>query len=109
MVTTSLQGNFRFRAVYDGGRSAAGKYFVLFALKNSLEANRLGITVTKKIGCAVVRNRARRVIREGFRLCEHFAQGYDFVVLARPSIVGVGMNDIIPELTKLAKRLNLGT
>jgi len=110
MVTTSLKGNFRFKAVYDGGHSAAGKYFVLFVLKNSFNLNRLGITVTKKIGCAVVRNRVRRVIKEGFRLCEHnFAQGFDIVILARPAMVGTVLNDITPELTRLATKLQLGS
>jgi len=105
---SSLKSNFRFRAVYDGGRSAAGKYFVLFVLENSLKLNRLGITVTKKIGIAVVRNRARRIIKESFRLNEPvFVPGLDIVILARPAIVGANIHSVMPELLRLAKKLRV--
>ena len=108
----SLKSNFQFRAVYDSGHSVGGKYIVLFCMENSLGINRLGITVSKKVGNSVVRNRARRVIRESYRLMEmgcaqKYAQGYDFIVLARKPVVTVGLVDVMAELLRLVKKLQL--
>ena len=108
MEFTSLRGNLRFKAVYDGGRSAAGRCFVMFVLKNTLGLNRLGITVTKKIGNAVVRNRVRRVVREGFRLDGfEWPSGYDIIVLVRRPAVSAGLNNAMKELSFLRNKLGI--
>lgn len=70
--------------MYSKGKSAVTPYMVVYCRRNRLGHNRLGVTVSTKIGCAVVRNRARRRIRELFRLAQPgMKQGYDLVVVAR--------------------------
>lgn len=88
--TTSLKRNHEFRRLYSKGKSAASKCVVVYtrrnynAGKNGEGANRLGITVSTKIGGAVQRNRIRRRLKEIYRLNEHtLATGYDIVIVAR--------------------------
>lgn len=80
----SLKKNCDFKRVYRTGKSFANKYLVMYALDNNLNANRLGISVSKKIGNSVVRHRITRLIRESYRLSEEkILQGLDIVVVAR--------------------------
>jgi ribonuclease P protein component len=65
-----MKYNRDFKRLYSRGKSIAAGYLVLYYQKNKLEKNVLGITVTKKLGKAVVRNRVRRLIRECYRLRE---------------------------------------
>ena len=83
--TLSLSENHRFRALYGRGKSKAGKAMVVYCMKNRMPGvNRLGITVSKKLGKAVTRNRIRRRLREAYRLSEaSFKTGYDIVIVAR--------------------------
>ena len=64
----SLKLNHVFRKLYNRGDSAVNRYLVLYCQPNHLQENRVGITVGKKLGKAVVRNRARRRLREVYRL-----------------------------------------
>ena len=75
-----------FRHVYGSGAQAVNSLFVVYAAHNHTCANRLGITVSRKVGIAVVRNRVKRLVKESCRLlaCE-LSQGYDIVVVARPA------------------------
>ncbi len=80
----SLKQNRLFRAVYSGGSSFADRNLVLYKLKNGGEFSRLGITVSGKVGKAVVRNKIKRRIKEIIRLCgDPLKEGYDIVLLAR--------------------------
>ena len=80
----SLKENYMFRQVYQKGRSAVGSGMVLYCRKNRLGHNRLGITASVKLGNAVRRNRARRRLREVYRLNSGaLRQGYDIVLVAR--------------------------
>lgn len=83
--TVSLSQNHRFRALYSKGRSRAGRDCVVYCQRmKGMEVNRLGITVSKKLGKAVTRNRIRRRIREAYRLLEpKLRTGYDIVIVAR--------------------------
>ena len=68
----------------------------------------MGITVSKKIGGAVVRNRAKRVIREAYRLIEEdISDGYDFIFVARTKTAQVSMNEVKSQLYKAMKKHKL--
>ena len=68
--TVSLKENHLFRRLYNKGRSAVCPELALYVRKNGRSGNRLGLTVSTKVGCAVVRNRVRRRLREIYRLNE---------------------------------------
>ena len=94
--STSLKLNHVFRRLYRTNGQANGM-LVLYARPNRLEVNRVGITTGKKLGHAVVRNRARRRLREVYRLNEEkFLPGWDIVVVARSRAVEASF----PSLTK---------
>ena len=81
--STSLKLNHVFRRLYRTN-GFAGPYLVLYARKNREGINRVGITVSKKLGKAHIRNRIRRRLREVYRLNEdQFLQGWDIVLVAR--------------------------
>lgn len=85
----SLQKNKDFQFIYDHGISYANKYLVMFVQPNNLEINRIGISVSKKVGNSVIRHRVKRVIKECYRLHEEmFNSGLDIVVIARASAKG---------------------
>ncbi len=80
----SLKKNRDFQLVYQNGTSCANKYLVMYVKKNQTEKNRLGISVSKKVGNSIVRHRVTRLIRESYRLNEELFQiGLDIVVIAR--------------------------
>ena len=82
----SLKKNREFKAVYSGRRSRANKTLIMYVMKNGTDRNRLGISVSKKVGNSVVRHRLTRLIREIYRLEElSFVRGVDIVVVARPA------------------------
>ena len=81
--STSLKLNHVFRRLYRTS-GFAGPYLVLYARRNRTGANRVGITVSKKLGKAHIRNRIRRRLREVYRLNEaQFQPGWDIVLVAR--------------------------
>ena len=80
----TLKKNSDFRRLYKRGRSAVDAAVVVYYAKNKRGLNRIGITTGKKIGCAVQRNRAKRIIREAYRALEpRISRGWDFVFVAR--------------------------
>ena len=66
----SLKKNKDFQNVYKKGKSYANRYFVMYVLKNETETNRLGISVSKKVGNSVIRHHLTRLVRESYRLHE---------------------------------------
>ena len=106
--TESLKKNFQFRFVYNKGKSIANKYLVMYIIKNSTGKNRLGISVSKKVGNSVVRSRVTRLIRESYRLKEQqFQNGWDIVVIARVSAKDASYEDISKALYHLSKKNNI--
>lgn len=84
--TESLKKNRDFQKLYDQGKSYANRYLVMFVLENNTKKNRIGISVSKKVGNSVIRHRIKRLIKESYRLHEDmFNSGLDIVVLARSS------------------------
>lgn len=85
IFSDSLKKYGDFQRVYKKGTSFANRYLVMYVLSNGTEKNRIGISVSKKVGNSVVRHRITRLIRESYRLNEsNFVGGIDLVVVARP-------------------------
>ena len=100
----SLKKNRDFQTVYRKGTSYANKYLVMYALGNRSEQNRLGISVSKKVGNSVVRHHLTRLIREGYRLQEElFHIGYDMVVIARVNSKDCAYHEIERAIYHLGK------
>jgi ribonuclease P protein component len=106
--TESLKKNYQFRYVYNKGKSLANRYLVVYIIKNGKNSNKLGISVSKKVGNSVVRSRVTRLVRESYRLKEDSIQsGFDIVVIARSSANGATYEDISKALYHLLKKHNL--
>ena len=100
----SLKKNHQFQFVYKNGKSYVNKYLVMYIKENGLERNRIGISVSKKVGNSVVRHRVTRLIRESYRLHESvFNSGLDIVVVARSAAAQAGYEKIESALLHLAK------
>ena len=100
----SLKKNSDFKNVYTRGKSYANKYLVMYVLENNLGKNRIGISVSKKVGNSVVRHRITRLVRESYRLHENiFNSGLDIVIVARNSTSKVGYFEIESALLHLGK------
>jgi len=98
----SLKKNMDFQNVYKNGKSYANKYLVMYVLENNLNKNRIGISVSKKVGNSVIRHRITRLIRESYRLQEDvFNSSLDIVVIARGSAREVGYKEIESALLHL--------
>ena len=100
--------NRDFQIVYQKGKSYANKYLVMYILRNNTEENRLGISVSKKVGNSVIRHRITRLIRESYRLQESmFQNGFDIVVIARASAKGKTYQEIESAMIHLGKLHNI--
>ncbi len=100
----SLKKNRQFQFVYKNGKSYANKYLVMYVKENGTGMNRIGISVSRKVGNSVVRHRVTRLIRESYRLHENiFNSGLDMVIVARTSTAFVGFYEIEKSLLHLAK------
>ena len=106
--TESLRNNLQFQNVYKNGHSKANKYLIMYILENNSDYNRLGISVSKKVGNSVVRHRVKRLIKESYRLHEKmFNSGLDIVVIARSEASLVSYKEINSAVRHLFKLHNL--
>ena len=104
-IFSSLAKNRDFRRVYYKGCYYGGRYMVLYYLERKYgDETRLGVSASKKIGCAVKRNRVRRIIKEAFSLFPISVKG-DVVVVAKAAAVDVKMQDIMKEMTYLFNKI----
>lgn len=100
----SLKKNHQFQFVYKYGKSYANKYLVMYIKENGTDRNRIGISVSKKVGNSVVRHRVTRLVRESYRLHEAvFNSGLDIVIVARVNAAAVGYEEIEKALLHLGK------
>ena len=107
--TIGLKKDSDFRNVYKRGKSFANKHLVMYILENKLESSRVGISVSKKVGNAINRNKIRRRIKESYRLRidENVRSGYDIVFIARVGIKEAQYKDIEKSILNLAKKANI--
>ena len=103
-----IKQNHEFRRLYAKGKSAVGPAMVVYWRKNRLDHSRLGLTVSTKIGGAVVRNRARRRLREVYRLSQPgMKQGYDIVIVARSRTLTAPFPALMDSFRRLCQKLGL--
>ena len=100
----SLKKNADFQNVYKCGKSFANKYLVMYVKENDLSENRIGISVSKKVGNSVVRHRVKRLILESYRLHEDmFNSGLDMVIIARSTAKDKSYKEISSAVMHLGK------
>ena len=105
---TSLKKNIDFQKVYKEGKSKANKYLVMYVLPNDLGINRLGISVSKKVGNSVVRHHLTRLIRESYRLNSNmFNSSVDIVVVVRATARDENYHSLESALMHLGKIQNI--
>lgn len=108
MKSTTLKQNKDFRRLYYRGKSQSGSCLVTYAVKSRLDGCRIGITSSKKIGNAVERNRARRVIRAAFTELEPMINGsWDIVFVARTRTAHVKMQQVEAQMRNQFKELGI--
>ncbi len=106
----SLKKNRQFQFVYKNGKSYANKYFVMYVKENGLDRNRIGISVSKKVGNSVVRHRVTRLLRECYRLHESiFNRGLDIVIVARPGSSAIGYREAESAFLHLGRLHHIAT
>lgn len=104
----SLKKNEDFRKVYRKGKSFGNRQLVLYVLGNSAGKNRLGISVSRKVGNSVVRHRLTRLIRESYRLHEEeFLCGLDLVVIARTAAKDATYHEIESALLHVSRKQHI--
>ena len=106
--TVPIRRNFEFLRAYRKGRFFAGKFIILYVYKNSYRVKRLGITISRKFGKSVRRNRLRRLIKENYRHYENsLKDGFDLVFIARKQDIMPEYKDIGKEMKFLFKKLDV--
>ena len=104
VFSESLKKNRDFQSIYKKGKSQANRYLVMYLSENSIGRNRVGISVSKKVGNSVNRHRLTRLVRESYRLHEDmFNSGLDIVVIVRITAKDAGYHDIESALLHLGK------
>lgn len=105
----SLKKNEEFKQIYRTGKSFANKYLIMYLKRNEFNYNRIGISVSKKVGNSVVRHRITRLIRESYRLSEEsILSGLDIIVVARVGAKGKDYSEINSALMHLIKLHKIG-
>ncbi len=106
--TGSLRKNRDFQTVYREGKSYADKYLIMYVRPNGTKQNRLGISVSKKVGNSVVRHRSKRLVKENYRLKEdQFQCGVDIIIIGRKDAVGKDNKEIGSALLHLGHLHNI--
>ena len=94
--------------MYNKGKSVGDRYVVLFYKKNGLPYTRTGFLASKKVGNAVMRNRARRLMKESVRLMNPLPGGYDIIFIARNTIEGKSCKEVQRSIASAVRRAGLG-
>lgn len=102
-----LKKSWQFQKIYKEGDKYFGNLFILYVLPNNTREARIGLTVTKKVGISVQRNRIRRVIREVFRSLKEITPGNDLVIIARKAAINLKYSQAYDSLTRLLYRARI--
>ena len=103
-----LRRNSDFTSIYKRGKSMGDRLVVVFYKKNNLPYNRIAFLASKKVGNAVARNRARRLMKESYRsLCDQFVPGYDIIFIARNTINNSKCADVKKSMEAALRRSGL--
>jgi len=96
----------QYTLVYREGRSLANGYLILRWRSNGLALSRMGISVSRRVGSAVIRNRVKRLLRESLRQVQVEA-GWDLVFIARPSVAGAAYAQVGKSVASLLSRAGI--
>jgi len=108
MKKYNIRKNSEFRAVYKRGKSFSNYLLVLYIYRNNSDFNRLGVSVSKKVGKSVTRNRIKRLIKESYRSSfSNINKGFDLVFIARNPAKGKSYKDIEKSLINLFNKAGL--
>ena len=108
VFSESLKKNRDFQTIYKNGKSQANRYLVMYLSENRIGKNRIGISVSKKVGNSVVRHHLTRLIRESYRLHEDmFRPGLDMAVIVRKSAKNASYQEICNSFMTLADLQNV--
>jgi len=100
-----LKKNWEFKRVYRKGRTVVSRNIVLYYCPNGKNINRIGFSISKKVGKSVVRNKIKRIYREAFYKIEvNLHKGYDFILIARKPAVDVSFQEACKELFDLCRK-----
>ncbi len=103
-----LKKSQEFNKVYRNGRAVVSKNIVLYYCPNGNIFNRLGFSISKKVGKSVTRNRIRRIYREAYKTMEEqLLKGYDFIIVGRKPSAGVSFHEASKELLRLCRKARL--
>lgn len=104
----TIRKDREFRQVYKYSKSMANKLLIIYIMPNQSESNRVGLTVSKKVGKSVVRSRVKRLMKESFRLNHHrIKSGYDIVFVARVGCNEATYQEIESAMLHLLKKMKL--
>ncbi len=105
-----LRKSWEFKRVYKKGKTVVSRNIVLYYCKNNLTYNRIGFSISKKVGKSVVRNKIKRIYKEAFyqlNVNGKLRKGYDFILIARKPAVDVNYYEACKELYTLCRKKNL--
>ncbi|MCT4612974.1 MAG: ribonuclease P protein component [Clostridia bacterium] len=106
--TEAVRKNTEFKKLYNVGKSAANRNLIIYYKENNENINRLGISVSKKVGNSPIRHRVKRLIKESYRLHEdEIMIGFDIIIIARQSMNGLSYKDTESSLIHLLKLVKL--
>lgn len=97
-----------FQCVYQKGRSVAGRRMILYVLRDPRVAGKVGFAAGKKLGCAAVRSRTKRLLREAYRSLQHELRGdVGILLIGRAGLADGKMQDAAEELRRLIRRAGI--
>ncbi|WP_129599564.1 ribonuclease P protein component [Anaerophilus nitritogenes] len=103
--TLRLRKNADFKKIYAKGNSVANRQLVVFYMKNNQVDNRIGFIASKKVGNSVKRNRARRLMKEAFRIYDQqIEKGYDLIFIARVNINDASYQEVEKSISHILKK-----